>query len=354
MILLVILKWVEGIFLKPQYVEGDPVLDHCSACAASWLSIGKITYSFPVLRHRSQCFTDTCNRNSWKDTCVTFHWLKDCLKTNPQWTGRRPLLNLFLYFRPRGKLHFITPAGGIIAFYPHFFPCFAQFLVTSSLSTASILHGQGINPPFHSLGQLQLSEFNLPAFFLRPSSRCEAWKVWINWIRCLFLWSCYYLRYRSLCVEFWNTFWIRETFSRYQVQSRMYWNVAWWTAFRFGLGRVLDTSTFNVTSELNQRKWPLPPDAYFARSVQTKLNCLFVMAILWMRIVIRQISTSLAGFWEVAMHNLVGWFHHFWITWWPPSSGWQSEDESSNNIYHRENLKSEFSVRCIYHRGVAL
>jgi len=37
-----------------------------------------------------------------------------------------------------------------------FFPGFSQFLVTSSLSTASVLLGQGINLPFHALGQLQL------------------------------------------------------------------------------------------------------------------------------------------------------------------------------------------------------
>jgi len=37
-----------------------------------------------------------------------------------------------------------------------FFAGFSQFLVTSSLSTASGLLGQGINLPFHALGQLQL------------------------------------------------------------------------------------------------------------------------------------------------------------------------------------------------------
>jgi hypothetical protein len=203
-------------------------VNHCSSCNEYWPNY----LQFPCVEAQKPVFHWHGKRNSWMYTCVTFHWLKDCLKTNSQWTGRRPLPNLFLYFRLRGELRFITPAGGIIASYPHFFPCFPEFLVTSSLSTASVLVGQGINPPFHSLEQLQLLEFNLPAFFQRPSSRYEAWKVCINWISCLVLWSYYCLPYRILCSVL--EYFVDEG-NILQISSVVE-NVlecSWWTVFRY-------------------------------------------------------------------------------------------------------------------------
>lgn len=64
-----------------------------------------------------------------------------------------PPIICVLYFRQKGKLCFIISAGEITVFLPSFSPRRPQFLVTSSLSTASLLLEQkDINPPYHPLG----------------------------------------------------------------------------------------------------------------------------------------------------------------------------------------------------------
>jgi len=134
---------VERVFLRPQYEEGDPVLN-----------IDHIIDILPEMKHRSKSFTGTFKGKAESTRVLTL--LIERLSRGEVSVDRAAPLPLSFPLNPaerRAPCYYSS--GTNYSLLSPFFPCFSQFLVTS-LSTASVLLGQGINLPFHALGQLQL------------------------------------------------------------------------------------------------------------------------------------------------------------------------------------------------------
>lgn len=125
-------------------MEGDPIL-----------TTGHNIDTLPELKHRNKSFSGACTVQGTAETTRVLTLLIERLSQGEDSVDRAaPLPLLFPLFPAERRAPCYYSSGTNYSLLSPFFPCFPQFLVTSPLSTASVLRGQGITLPFPSLEQM--------------------------------------------------------------------------------------------------------------------------------------------------------------------------------------------------------